>query len=212
MSNEISEHVLINITEESAGIPRLGFGTLMIASCNATFPERARTYTGLADMVDDGFSSTSPEYRAARAAFSQKPRPVSIKIGRLVGKPTLINLVTVALVAEGAAYAATVKGTGITDTTVSYTALSDLTFTALNAGDVFTSVAHGMTTGDGPYRMTGGSIPTGTAVDGWGMAIRIARGKGQAETAQAARHTPTGQPSQIAGPDSAPSLNIYADR
>lgn len=59
MSSEIDEHVTITTAENAGGITRAGFGTQGIMSCNATFPERSRTYSDLPGMVDDGMGSKS---------------------------------------------------------------------------------------------------------------------------------------------------------
>ncbi len=160
----LSEHVSLTITTDSVGIARAGFGTPMILSVNAAWSERIRYYTDIPGVAAD-FATTSPEYLAATAMFSQTPHPALIAIGRAVGKPTQRYQLNISSVVTGSTYGVNVVGQGVTATTCSFTSLSDITFTAANSGDLFTSVAHGMATGDGPYRMTGGSIPTGTAVD-----------------------------------------------
>ena len=38
----LAEHVSLQITQDTVGISRAGFGTPMILSVNATFPERIR--------------------------------------------------------------------------------------------------------------------------------------------------------------------------
>lgn len=163
----LSEHVSLTITQDTVGIARAGFGVPLILSCNATFPERVRFYGDLASVADDGFATTSPEYLAARAAFSQSPHPEQIAIGRAVGKPTQAYQINISSVAEGATYTVYAAGDGATSTTVSYTTLADLTFTADNTTELFTSTAHGMSTGDGPYRVSnsGGALPSGLSVD-----------------------------------------------
>jgi hypothetical protein len=163
----LSEHVSLTITQDSVGIARAGFGVPLILSCNAAFPERVRYYTDLSSVADDGFATTSPEYLAAQAMFSQDPHPEMIGIGRAVGAPSLAYQLNVDTVSEGSTYTVYVDGDGVTSTTVSYTTLADLTFTAANASETFTSTAHGMTTGDGPYRVSnsGGALPAGLVAD-----------------------------------------------
>lgn len=163
--SSLSDHVSLTISADAIGVSRAGFGIPLILSVNATFPERYRTYTDLPGLADDGFATTSPEYLAASALFSQNPHPETIAVGRAVGQPTQRYQINVSSVGTGYTYGVNVLGQGVTATTVSFTALASLSFTALNAGDVFTATAHGMTTGDGPYRMTGMSLPAGTAVD-----------------------------------------------
>lgn len=162
----LSEHVSLTITQDTVGIARAGFGTPLILSCNADFAERVRYYSDLASVGDD-FATTSPEYLAASAMFSQNPHPELVGIGRAVGAPTLAYQINVSSVGLGSTYSIDVEGEGATATTVSYVTLEDLTFTAANASETFTTVAHGMSTGDGPYRVSnsGGALPTGLAVD-----------------------------------------------
>jgi hypothetical protein len=117
----LSEHVSLTITQDTVGIARAGFGVPLILSCNATFPERVRTYTDLPGLVDDGFATTSPEYLAASALLSQSPHPETIAVGRAVGKPTMRYKVTVSSVANAHTYSLLVKGPNLTETTVSYT-------------------------------------------------------------------------------------------
>lgn len=166
----LSEHVSLTITQDTVGIARAGFGVPLILSCNATFPERVRFYGDLASVADDGFATTSPEYLAARAAFSQSPHPEQIAIGRAVGKPTQRYQINISTVTEGATYTIYAAGDGVTSTTVSYTTLADLTFVDadVNTGtEAITETAHGMSTGDGPFRVSnsGGALPTGLAAD-----------------------------------------------
>jgi Protein of unknown function (DUF3383) len=121
MASEIGEHVSITTTENSAGISFAGFGTQAIASCNATFPERSRSYSDLPEMASDGMTSKTPEYRAAQKAFGQKPRPKTVKIIKMLGKPTLKYKIDIASVANSRAYTVKLKGSTIADTTCTFT-------------------------------------------------------------------------------------------
>lgn len=165
-----SEHVLVELSIDSIGLARQGFGIPMIPSHNATFPERSRAYTTLAAVGTD-FESDTPEYLAAQAMFSQSPtRPRSIRIGRMTGTVTLRYDLAIAAALVGREYAIDVEGTGITDTTVSYTPAADLTFVDgdVDTGDDEIEVeGHGEETGAGPYRLKniGGALPAGLAAD-----------------------------------------------
>lgn len=165
----LSEHVSMTITQDSVGVARAGFGVPLILSCNASFSERVRSYTDLVGVGTD-FATTSPEYLAARAMFSQNPHPETVMIGRAAGKPTLAYRVDVSAVTQGATYSVRVAGQGVTATTVSYTTKADLAFVdgdVTVATDTITENAHGMSTGDGPYRVSnsGGALPAGLAAD-----------------------------------------------
>lgn len=167
MSSDIQEHVTNTITRDTVGRARQDFGIAMILSCNASFPERLRAYTNLAGVEDDGFATTSPEYLAVQAAFAQRPKPAQVFIGRAVGKPTLAYRIDVSSVVQGASYEIEVEGEGITAGSFSYEPPADITFTAEADDELATSVAHGMVSGEGPYRVsnTGGALPTGLAAD-----------------------------------------------
>ncbi len=159
----LSDHVTLTITANTTTSPRAGFGIPLILSANASWPERVRTYTGIEGVAED-FASTSPEYLAAEAMFSQNPHPTTVKIGRAAGQPTQKYVVSIVSAAAGYLYEVDVVGEGVTADTVSYTSLGNLTFTAANSGDVATYTAHGMETGDGPFRVSAGGTG-GTAAD-----------------------------------------------
>jgi hypothetical protein len=163
----LSDHVTITITADTLGVPRAGFGVPMVLSATASFPERIRFYDDLAGVAADFPVTTSAEYLAASAIFSQNPHPERMAIGRAIGKPTQKYRIDVSSVSLGATYGINVKGKGVTATECRYTTLADITFTATNATELFTSAAHGMSTGDGPFRVSnsGGALPTGLSVD-----------------------------------------------
>lgn len=127
MSSEINEHLTVITTDNAVGIARAGFGTQGILSCNATFPERSRSYSRESEMVTDGMAVGSPEYRAAQVAFSQKPRPRAVKVLRAVGKPTLRYEIGIASVANTTAYSVDMVGSSIDDVSLTYTSDADAT-------------------------------------------------------------------------------------
>jgi hypothetical protein len=168
MSGELNEHITSVITQDNVGVARADLGTPLILSCNtpAGFTERTRTYIDMPGIEED-YATDSPEYLMGNKIFSQRPRPEKLKIGRAVGQPTQRYQLNITSVALGNVYSLQVEGEGVTSTLVEYMTLADLTFTAANSGDVMTSVAHGMETGAGPYRVSnsGGALPTGLATD-----------------------------------------------
>lgn len=194
-----TEIVTITITQDTIGLARAGFGVALILSHNAVFTERVRYYTGL-DGVADDFATTSPEYRAATALFSQEVKPDRIAIGRAANKPTLQYTcgVTALRNSDSRSYSIKVVGQGFTDAVAAYTSDSSAAseeihnglvtalnavvsknytatfapltttpkvFTATNATEVFTSVAHGFKNADGPFQVSnsGGALPSGLA-------------------------------------------------
>lgn len=161
----LSEIVSLTITTNEIGIQRESFGIPLILSVNATWAERVRVYEDM-DGVAADWPSTGPEYLAANAIFAQDPAPASIMIGRAVGKPTLAYGIGVTTAAAGSTYEIDVAGYGITPTVCTYTPGADLTLTVNIGTSSFLATAHGMTTGDGPYRyLAATTYPTGLAAD-----------------------------------------------
>lgn len=76
---------LINITEYVSPLaaPRSTFNQLLVIGTDTIISasERVRQYTSAADMLDDGFTTASPEYLAALLYFSQSPAPTILWVG-----------------------------------------------------------------------------------------------------------------------------------
>jgi hypothetical protein len=166
-----TDHVLVQLRIDSLGLRGASLDTILILSHAAVSPfgvDRTRSYSSLAGVGAD-WSTTSPEYRAARSAFSQTPRVGTVIIARALGTLTQrYDVVIPSAVVAGQAYSLAIAGQGVTDTTISYTALADLTFAPgdITVGtDVIAKVAHGMTSGAGPFRLSSsGTLPTGTGI------------------------------------------------
>jgi hypothetical protein len=129
----LSNHVVMNITRDSVGIARAGFGVPLIISYYAAFAERVRFYTDLLGVQDD-FAIDTPEYLAAQAMFSQQPRPSRIAIGRGALKPTQRYSFNVTNVHNSTKYSIKVVGEGVTTTTVDYTTDSAATRAEIHNG------------------------------------------------------------------------------
>jgi Protein of unknown function (DUF3383) len=128
----LSDHIVLNIVADSAGVARAGFGVPLILSANAGWTERVRSYSDIASVLSD-FASGTPEYLTANAIFSQSPRPAKIKIGRSALKPTLRYLITPVAV-NSTVYSVAVSGPGITASTASYTSDGSATAAEISAG------------------------------------------------------------------------------
>lgn len=79
----INEIIEINISRETRGVTRQGFGTpLFIGDTSGVLglDDRVRTYTSAEAVLSD-FSETDPEYIAAQRFFGQQISPTFIKIG-----------------------------------------------------------------------------------------------------------------------------------
>ena len=68
----------------------VGTSTIISAS------DRVKVYTGLSDMINAGFTSIMPEYKAAQIYFSQSSQPTQIAVGRWdkTGSETEVQAVT----------------------------------------------------------------------------------------------------------------------
>lgn len=90
----LSDIVTVNITSTSVGVTQAGFGVPLLLSANAAWPtERVRFYTDVTGVAAD-FATTTPEYKAATAVFSQNPKVKRIAIGKLALKPTQRRTIT----------------------------------------------------------------------------------------------------------------------
>ncbi len=120
--SELSEIVTITITQDTVGQTQPGFGTPLVLSHNATFPERVRYYSSTLEAADD-FDTDTPEYLAIRAALSQSPHVEQVAVGRAALKPTQrYQLAAVAVRnSDALSYRVNVAGDGVTATTVAYT-------------------------------------------------------------------------------------------
>lgn len=81
----IDEIANVTITMADLGISTASYDTMLIIGSSNTTKNpfvRVRSYGSLASVVVD-FETTTPEYLAAQAAFSQTVQPVRIKIGQV---------------------------------------------------------------------------------------------------------------------------------
>lgn len=122
----LTDYITLTISRASVGLTRAGFGTVLILTPNVAWAERTRTYNDFSDVQADFATTTSPEYLAAQALFSQTPAPTKVKFGRLALKPTMVQTLNVVTVRNSHTYQVKVKGcsaagVGVTATTVEYT-------------------------------------------------------------------------------------------
>ena len=168
----LNPFVVSTTSTQPVGVPRAAFGMAALLSYNASAfgADRTRFYASVDEVAADFPSLTGPECLWATAVFSQAdPVPDRIAILRGALPPTMLYTGSVYALTAGETYVVKVRGQGVTTTDIEIPlSLTDITVSAVaNASETFTSVAHGMVTGDGPYRLTnsGGGLPAGTAVD-----------------------------------------------
>ncbi len=122
-----TDHVQVQITVDSVGITRQGFGMPLIVSHCAEFgPERVRFYSSIAAVAED-FETDSVEYRCATRIFSQSPKPPRIAIGRADAAVSQQYEISVSDVRNSTAYALKIKGVGFEDATATTTSDTDAT-------------------------------------------------------------------------------------
>ena len=168
----LSNHVSISITQDSVGIKLAGFGIPLILSATAAWAtDKIRFYGSLDEVADDFATTTSAEYLAAHALFSQNPAPESIAIGKTAStrRPTMRYRLT-PVVTNSHAYTFTLKGDGVTSTDISYT--SDASATAQEIVEGLTTAVNAVvgknftaTEDDSILTITGDSAGEWFAVD-----------------------------------------------
>ena len=109
----LSTLVQVTITKQNSQLTRTGFGTALIASYHTNFAPRTKEYaaaSGLADLVLDGFATTSPTYLAAQALLAQNPQVVTFKVGRRALAFTWEQKVIVKTATSSVKYTVTIAG------------------------------------------------------------------------------------------------------
>lgn len=99
-------NIVVNISPQAPLQPTFNMGLIVgssavIPSYTGTNP-RIRQYSSLAQILADGFNTSSPEYLAAQIYFSQSPKPQFVFIGRQ--DLTAISACVVNPSAEGTGY------------------------------------------------------------------------------------------------------------
>ena len=122
----ISDIVNVVITKRTTGVSRIGFGTPMImsveASIDAVFADTAKTYSSIVELgsTGDDYDIDGVTFLKAQALFAQNPKPSQIVIGKRANTPLMTVDITPNAVAS-ILYRASVSGansaalTGTTD-------------------------------------------------------------------------------------------------
>lgn len=105
----LGDIVTVTITSSTTQVERAGFGVPLILSNHSLFTDLVREYTTLAGMVSDGFTSVTPEYKAANAIFAQSPRVSKVKVGRR-GTPSTLKYTLTPTAADDTLYRVTING------------------------------------------------------------------------------------------------------
>lgn len=119
MAGQVDTIVTVNI-QASAVTPQVpNFGIPAILAYHTHNTDFIRTYSSLAGMVSDGFTTTEPAYRMASAILAQSPTVSSFKIIRGSTAAAQTATFTVTDTAVGDTIGFTVVGVDGTTTTVS---------------------------------------------------------------------------------------------
>lgn len=112
----ISDFSTVSISAQGPALTQVGFGTLLCAGYHTKFAGRTKVYTDPSGMITDTFLVTDPLYLMVARAFQQKPRPVSVKVGRMALPFTQISNFTFPTVANNTVYGFTIVRGAITAT------------------------------------------------------------------------------------------------
>lgn len=110
--------VNVDITLNTAGTTREGFGLPLFLASTDNFEERIRGYTSLTEVAED-FDESTAAYKAAKQLWSQTPKVTQMYIGRRTMQYTVSIPDTVA---EGSEYSLTVAIGGGVSQPFQYTA------------------------------------------------------------------------------------------
>lgn len=118
----LDQIVQVVLTAQTTAVPTASFSIPLILGSTAngwSGGDYVHAYTDPADMLTDGYSSSSPEYIDALAAFSQTVTPAQVLVGKrgtaaAQSDTLVVNTLTVghaySVSVNGAAYSATASG------------------------------------------------------------------------------------------------------
>jgi hypothetical protein len=84
----VDEFVDLQIEVKDKVPSKPNFGTPLIACYHTAWVDRVREYSEADDLLDDGFTESSPAYKMATALKAQSPSPATFKVGRLANAYT----------------------------------------------------------------------------------------------------------------------------
>lgn len=78
-------NVIVNLSPVSTIAAGFNIGLIVGKSTVISAATRTKIYASAAEMIEDGFAITDPEYKAAVIYFSQSPKPTKLVVGRWDG-------------------------------------------------------------------------------------------------------------------------------
>lgn len=108
----ITDMVNVIVDMSPAAVQREGFNVALILgkSTHITAEDRIKEYTSLPGMIEDGFLTTDPEYKAAQLYFSATKKPDKVYIGVCASGETYADAAAACRVANGSWYGMTACG------------------------------------------------------------------------------------------------------
>lgn len=124
--SDLDDIVSVAVTVTDKAPTKASFGIPLIAGYHTAWLDYVREYAEADDMLDDGFTTSSPLYLAALVLKSQDPAPPRFKVGRLATAFTQTVDLIPTVTTEGYVYNFNIAGTAIT-----YTVLAGATTTTI---------------------------------------------------------------------------------
>jgi len=84
----LEDIVNVTVSNETTGVSQQGFGIPLVLSPHVQFADLVRTYTQASQLLDDGFTVTSPEYLMISRLFGQDRKPDRVLLGKRNLRPT----------------------------------------------------------------------------------------------------------------------------
>jgi len=109
-------NVIVNVSPVSVAAPE--FNTGLILGPNATFTGLTKVYTGVNDMLADGFTASMDEYKAASLYFGAAKKPSSVVIGKWNGTDKLADAIAACRADNTDWYGCTIAKSGLQDSDI----------------------------------------------------------------------------------------------
>jgi hypothetical protein len=214
MTDNLARIVEVNVRIESSPLSPAGFGRAMLLAQHTNFPERFRSYTSLAGMLADGFSTSDQVYRDAQALLGQVEntgrRVRDFVVGRRLAPVAQVDNVTITFHAD-TDYVVTVRAAGIPETSVTVNGVTDIDDTvaaivaALNGNAAIASVCTAAPGG------AGSGIFTLTAdIAGLALAVVVSASGGTGTITRAAGTPNVGIAEDLTAILATPGADFYA--
>jgi hypothetical protein len=114
--SDLDQIVTVTATVTDKVPTKANFGVPLLAGYHTAWLDRVREYAEASEMLDDGFTTSSPLYLMGLALKAQDPAPPTFKVGRLGLPYTQTVRLIPTVTTEGFVYNFSIGGTAITYT------------------------------------------------------------------------------------------------